>query len=369
MRPLFQSLFSNPVLFSNPPFSAPAPGDIMTGMPQLCSALPSHRSRPYARPWRMSRIIALTVLSWALAASAAAGGESGAKHVMSFDRRPAVGQSYKFTCSYKRTQTATFAGPEKREPSKRRYVSQCEGIWTPLAVGDDGRTTKISFTVERFTHQLNDGPEQSIPRGTIVTSELKDGKTVFAMHGGEVPKDVRLVLGEFMFLGSASVSADERFGTKVPRAAGEEWPISAAATAAAFGAVGSKVDEKDIAGTVKLSGLREVDSVQCFVIESDYRAANVTPMVPQADRPDAVSEFHERATVMLPVEESRIRARFSTANEYTTRYTLKPKDGPATPVVETDRVEFDQHSVPIERGKERDGENGPSLKTGKTGHH
>jgi hypothetical protein len=89
------------------------------------------------------------------------------------------------------------------------------------------------------------------------------------------------------------------------------------------------------------------------VIESDYRAANVTPKVPQADRPDVVSEFHERATVMLPVQESRIRARFSIINECTIRYTWKPKDGSATPVVETDRVEFDQHSVPVEEAKKR----------------
>jgi hypothetical protein len=173
------------------------------------------------------------------------------------------------------------------------------------------------------------------------------------MNGGDVPENVRLVLKEFMFLSSGS-SADERFGTKVPRAVGEEWPISAAATAGGFGAMGSKVDEKDINGTVKLSGLREVDGVQCFVIESDYRAANVTPKVPEADRPDAVSDFRERATVMLPTQDSRIRARFSIVNECTTRYTWKPNAGSATPVVETSRVEFDQHSVPLGEVRRRE---------------
>jgi hypothetical protein len=306
-----------------------------------------------AHPCATLCIVALAVVAWAVATSAAAGEEQPTKYVMSFDRRPAVGESYKFTCSYKHTQTATFAGPEKRDPWKRLYVANCEGIWTPLEAGKDGKTTKISFTVARFTYQLNDDPEQSIPSGTTVTSELKDGKTVFAMNGDEVSGDVRLVLEEFMFLGSGLVSADERFGTKVPRAVGEEWPMSATATAAAFGVVGSNVDEKDITGTVKLSGLREVDGAQCFVIESDYRAANVTPKVPQADRRDAVSEFHERATVMLPVEESRIRARFSKALECTIRYTRKPKDGAATPVVETCRVEFDQRSVPVEEAKNR----------------
>jgi hypothetical protein len=218
-----------------------------------------------------------------------------------------------------------------------------------LAVGKDGKTTKISFMVERFTYRVNDDAEQSILRGTTVTSELKDGKTVFSMNGGEVPENVGAVLGQFMFL-SSGASADERFGTKVPRAVGEKWPMSAAATAAGFRALGSNVDEKDITGTVSLTGLREVEGVQCFVIESDYRATNVTPKVPQADRPDAVSEFHEQATVMLPKLDSRIRARFSIVNESTTRYTWKPKDGSATPVVETSRVEFDQHSVPVGRG-------------------
>jgi hypothetical protein len=295
---------------------------------------------------------ALTVLASALAASAV-GGEPAAKHVMSFDRRPAVGQPYRFTCSSKRTQTATFAGPEKREPWKRLHIASCDGTWAPLAVGEDGKATKLSFTVERFTHQLNDDPEQSIRRGTTFTSELIDGKTVFTMDGGDVPPDVRLVLEEFMFLGSGMVPADERFGTKVPRAVGEEWPMNAAATAAGFRASGSNVAEKDIAGTVKLIALREVDGVRCFVIESDYRAANVTPKVPQADRPDAVSEFHERATVTLPADESRIRARFSRALECTTRYTQKLKDEPATPVVETCHVEFDQHSVPVDEAKKR----------------
>lgn len=308
--------------------------------------------RGHAHPLAAPPIAALAVLAWALATSAA-GEEPAPKHVMSFGRRPAVGQAYKFTCSYKHTQTANFAGPEKREPWKRLLVANCEGIWKPLAVGKDRKTTKISFTVERFTYQVNDDPEHSIPRGTTITSELKDGDTVFEMKGGEVPEEVRLVLKEFMFLGSGLASADERWGTKVPRAVGEEWPMSAAVTAAAFGAMGSNVDEKDITGTVKLTRPHEVDGVQCFGIESDYRAANVTPKVPQADRSDAVSEFHERATVMLPVEEWRIRARFSITHECTIRYTWKPKDGAATPVVETCRVEFDQHSVPIEEAKKR----------------
>ena len=300
----------------------------------------------HGHPLAALRFAALAVLAWVFATSAA-GEVPAPKHMMSFDRRPAVGHSYKFTCSYKRTQTATFAGPEKREPWTRLHVASCEGIWTPLAVGKDGKTTKISFTVERFTYRVNDDPEQSIPRGTTIKSELKNSKTVFAMNGDDVSEDLRLVLEQFMFLGSGLVSADERFGTKVPRAVGEEWPMSAAATAAGFRAVGSVVDEEDITGTVKFSGRREEDGVDCFVIESDYRAANVTLKVPQADRPDAVSEFHERATVALPVAESRIRARFSITNECTVRYTWKPEDGAATPVVETDRVEFDQRSVPV----------------------
>ena len=295
----------------------------------------------------MWRIAGLAVLAWAVATSAAAANEPATKHVVTFDRRPAVGQAYKFTCSYKRAQTAPFAGPKKREPWKRLHVAHCEGIWTPLEVGKDGKTTKVVFTVERFVYQLNADPEQSIPRGTTFTSELKDGKTVLAMSGGEVPEAMRLVLEQFMFLGSGSISADERFGTKVPRAVGEEWPMSAAATAAGFRALGSNVDEKEIAGIVKLSGLREEDGAKCFVIESEYRAANVTPKVPQADRPDAESEFHEWATVVLPVQESRIRASFSIVNECTTRYTSKSKDGSAAPVVEASRVEFHQHSVPV----------------------
>jgi hypothetical protein len=102
--------------------------------------------RRHAHRWAMPGIAAIAVLAGAVATSVAADGKPATKHVMTFDRRPAVGQAYKFTCSYKRTQTVTFAGPEKRETCKWLHVANCEGILTPLEVGKDGKSTKISFT-------------------------------------------------------------------------------------------------------------------------------------------------------------------------------------------------------------------------------
>jgi hypothetical protein len=294
---------------------------------------------------------AFAVLGWALATSLAAGGEPTTRYAMSFDRRVAVGDRYTFTCSYKLTQTVTFGGSEKRKPEKRVLVANCDGIRTALATGKNRKPTKLSLAIDRLTYQFDNGPRQVIPQGTTVTSELKDGKTVFSMNSGDIPEDLRDFLEQFMLPGSNLISADERFGTKVPRTIGEQWPMSASATAAAFAVAGSNVDEKDIDGTVKLAGVSEVDGVECFKIESDYRAANVTAKIPQAERPDAVSDFHERTTVILPRQEWRLRACFSLVKECTTRCTWRPMNGSAIPVTETSILEFHQHSVPLEEPK------------------
>ncbi len=296
-------------------------------------------------------ITALAVVAWALATSVAVGVEPTTKYVMSFDRPGAVGNRYKVTCSYKLTQRAAFGGPEKREPWNGVLIANCEGIRATLATDKNGKSTKLSLTVDQFIYQVDDGPKQTIPHGATITSELKDGKTAFTMNGADVPEEVRDFLQQFMLPASNSIPADERFGTKLPRAVGEEWPMSASATAASFAVAGSSVDEKNIVGTVKLGGVSEVDGVECFKIESEYRAKNVTEKALRADLSDAVSEFHERAVVMLPRDESRTRLRFSLIKERTALWSCKPKDRSAIPVTETDLLEFDQNSVPVEEAK------------------
>ena len=309
--------------------------------------------RGHAHPSATLCITAIAVVAWALATSVAAGEEPTTKYVMSFDRPGAVGNRYKFTCSYKLKQKATFGGPEKREPWNRVLIANCEGIRATLATDKNGKSTKISLAIDQFTYQFDDGPKQTIPQGATITSELKDGKTVFAMNGADVPEDVHDFLRQFLLPGANLVSADERFGTKLPRAVGEEWPMNASATAAGFAAAGSHVDEKNIVGTVKLGGVSEVEGVECFKIESEYRATNVTEKATKADRSELVSGFHERAVVMLPRDESRTRLRFSLVKERTSQWTWKPKDGSAIPVTETSLLEFDQHSVPVEEAKKR----------------
>ena len=271
------------------------------------------------------------------------------KYKMSFDRQASVGERFRINCSYKSTETATFAAKGGRDPWKRRLSANCQGIWKTLSMGKNGAPSKVSLAVDRCTYTLDDGPEQSLPPGRIITAEIKDGTTIFSMNVGEIPEEVNRVLNEFMRPRSEGISsADERFGSKEPRRVGEEWPVGAIATAATFRSVGSNVADKDVKGSVKLTGIRKMDGVDCFVIDSDYRVANITPKSPMADRLDIIGEFHERATVLLPMDVPKKRIGFSVVTEWKHHYTWKPDDGFATPVDQTSRVEFDEHSVPLE---------------------
>ncbi len=268
---------------------------------------------------------------------------------MSFDRKASVGECFKLTCTYNLSQSATFKPKESHDPWKRFLTANFTGAWKTLVVNDKGAPSKVTFSIERFNYKQNDGPELSLPSGRIITAELKNTVTVFSMNAGNIPEDLNPILNAFMRLRSEpNSSGDDQYGTKVPRAVGEEWPVSGPTIAAAFHSMGSDVAEKDIKGAVKLTDFRKVDGIDCFVINSDYHATNITMKSTMADRFGTVGDCSERATVILPREIPKKRIGFSHIVEWKYHYDWKPEDGSVTRVDQMSHEEFDEHSSPLE---------------------
>jgi hypothetical protein len=87
-----------------------------------------------------------------------------------------------------------------------------------------------------------------------------------------------------------------------------------------------------------------VNGIDCFAVEDDYRADNISQQLPMPDRMDSTGDYHERATIVLPTDSATIRVNFSAVTDETARYTWKPGDGTAVPVVQTWHEEFEQNA-------------------------
>jgi hypothetical protein len=288
----------------------------------------------------------LLALSCAIGASVAAD-DAPRKYVLDFDRNGVVGEQYKLTCSFKSVDTATFA-QNAREPFQRHIIASCEGTRTMLAGKTDPGGSKVSFTIARFTYTVDEAPEQSLPAGHVIVAEVKDGKSVLSIDEGNLPEVAVRVLNHFVraTIGNAP-SANDQFGSKEPRAVGEQWPVNGAAIAAAFRAAGTNAQKNDVTGSVRLTGLRSVNGIDCFVVEDDYRADNISQQLPMPDRMDSTGDYHERASIVFPTDSATIRVNFSAVTDETARYTWKPGDGRAIPVVQTWHEKFEQNAAPL----------------------
>lgn len=172
-----------------------------------------------------------------------------------------------------------------------------------LEVGDDGLVTKAECVVEECEIQGFTEEPHHLKKGTKILVESVRGEPRICWEDGRVTNND--LLAEFLPVeATRDHSEDEVFGSKFPRRIGDSWAIVSELFAKELEASfpSTKVDPKDVAGTVKLIDAADVEGVTCLLVEARCEVARL-------DSSDGWSKFTGTLTasedLALPMDASQ----------------------------------------------------------------
>lgn len=144
-----------------------------------------------------------------------------------------------------------------------------------LRVGDDGLVTKAACVVVECEVDGVEG-DHGLPRGTKIRVESVLGEPRICGEDGRVMNDD--LIAEFLPVeATRDHSEDEVFGSKFSRRVGDSWAIPSDLFAKELEAAfpQTKIDPKDVKGTVSLTDTAEVEGVKCLLMEARCEVARL----------------------------------------------------------------------------------------------
>jgi len=174
---------------------------------------------------------------------------------------------------YKRSVTVTDSRRETLVDGKTKLKNVDHRIQIKLVVEEEvlavdalARWQKIKLTVETFSAAGAKGDEPVVPPGTVMTIErpATGNDATVTSSSGPLSKDARRALDLAIPSGAKSVSDDDIFGTKQPRAAGASWDIAREVAARDLATRGVRTSTAQIAGDTRILTAREDRGVPCL---------------------------------------------------------------------------------------------------------
>ena len=141
---------------------------------------------------------------------------------------------------------------------QEEFSVELEGTIKVLAVDEKNRqATKLSCIVSKLAR---DG-QPVFPEGTVVIAESRQGTTQYTVNDQPVDSPAAQALKEVLWTnrGDTPDDDDTLFGTSQPRKVGDTWSVNPDAAVRAFSRDGVEVSKDRVAGTVGLTGVKEID--------------------------------------------------------------------------------------------------------------
>jgi hypothetical protein len=177
------------------------------------------------------------------------------------------------------TETRTVISPHVNipDPAVEAMGVSYEGQSQVDATDEYGKPTKMTVTLEKCVVTTPAGRSEAVPKGAVVTIELKNDHSTFELKGGQLSDEAKAALVMADFVKTPRPVEAEAFATDQPQKVGSQWPINTAAVATGFLRVGLMVDPKSINGQVALVGIKLVNGVPCLHIVAEVNIDHFTP--------------------------------------------------------------------------------------------
>ena len=144
-----------------------------------------------------------------------------------------------------------------------------------LDVDASGEPVRLAFTVSKFTKSEQRGASELLKPGSVV---LVDGaaEDPVSLKNGKMSDEARKAF-EVVYSPHKPGSAtdDDVFGTKEPKAFGENWPINAKLAAEDAKKSGIQISPEHLQGRTELVGRDRVGDADCLRVRAELMASGV----------------------------------------------------------------------------------------------
>ena len=182
-----------------------------------------------------------------------------------------------------------------------------EAVENILALSDTGEPSKVTYTVARCVKREGKQETVLVQPGHVLTVTASKWQPRIDIDSGDMTiEDELLLRGVVALPRLKGITADDCFGVSTPQQVGAAWPVNSDMLARLISSEGVTVRKQHVTGTVKLSGLKDVDGVPHLLVNGK---AIVQHWKPDAtDIPDGtkfVSGTDEiKFTKLMPVDAS-----------------------------------------------------------------
>ncbi len=144
-----------------------------------------------------------------------------------------------------------------------------------------GVATKLSVRVKKYTVTSAGETREALPKGSVITASVKEGKKVYLVNEQEAEVSVARALKEFITLYDAKGPKDDTvFGTQERKKVGDVWPIHGEMALKELAGKQMEVRAEDLSGEAKLEGVVEVDGQKCLKISGKTAVKKLTMPMP-----------------------------------------------------------------------------------------
>lgn len=236
------------------------------------------------------------------------------------ERPHKAGDQFKVSSTTKMSQSSSQTFNDGApQGGTREYTVQFEGVEKVLEVDAQGRETKATLTVSKFTMTEAGVSRDLADKGTIINCSVADNKPVYDIDGAKPMMGITLkqaLLG-VIEMGHGQPTDDELFGTKERKKKGDSWDINAGLAKTAF------AQEAEGAELTEISGKTTVDDVagDNLKISAHTKGKFKPPLPPQVIVDDATIEqvfggtFPIDVTKLDPVETAELTISFTAHGE------------------------------------------------------
>lgn len=208
--------------------------------------------------------------------------DAGKDYAIKLDRPLKAGDRFKVSSSGEITTAMKMtSGSNTLKEQTETMKATLEGEYKVVAVNEKGHPTSGTFTVSKWDGSIDGQPVTEVQSGMIIEF-IVDGKNVSIRSkdeefAGKVKKLLEGVLPDAEEEHGAT--NDDIFGTKDRKKVGEKWPVNVAAAVKDLADM-VKIDEKDMAGTVQLEKVVNVDGVPCLHVTGSIGISKVGGLLP-----------------------------------------------------------------------------------------
>ena len=156
-----------------------------------------------------------------------------------------------------------------KEEDKTKVLSFV-GTRKVLSAGEDQPS---EYLVEELTQTLNGQASVVLPPGTKILASPAGKEWRYTVEQQPLPKEVDELVGSLFGRTIGGPGDDDIFGTKEPRAVGEQWPVDPARLPADDDIV---FDVSKASGSTRVVSLRTVEGVECLEIEAKLSIPKLT---------------------------------------------------------------------------------------------